>query len=306
MPRTLRPKLWRLQFSLRALLLLITLGGCGLWVYRWPWQVTRLSANLESTTTTYRRSWNGTPLKHGRQIVVGENRQLLNEVVYHDGIRLVDRQFHPNGSLAEETTYPAPGNVACVRRFKTVGEELIIREERIALDAPRIATMWRTSDGRKLQSADYEAGVLVRWNDLPIDVAMQRAVAQVNDPNIRAGWLAECHPSDTSILEEVGENTFRETCWLGRYVADDGRIVSAGETRSTIELRIFGCGALQREDVHFFFSSADNYVLGSAGQIVTKAHFPALLKRLLAVDYTLVVRDGVVCAAPINAEHLLD
>jgi hypothetical protein len=57
--------------------------------------------------------------------------------------------------------------------------------------------------------------------------------------------------------------------------------------------------------VQFFFSQSDSYFLAASGQTVTKAHFPSLLKHLLAANYTLVVRNGIVTAVPINSEHLL-
>jgi hypothetical protein len=294
----------RLQFSLRALLLLVTLVGLGLTYYRWPWEETGVLSDQETKTTTYRRAWNGRRVKHGRQFIVGKNQRLVHEVVYHDDERRFDRQYHPSGELDCETAYPPPGNVAHVRRFKTIGSETVVCEQRIALDAARISNTWRTNDGVQLQSADYVAGVLTHWNDQPIELAIERVLADVRDPAIRAGWLAECHPDSTEIIEDLGDNIFRETCWLGRYVKADGQVVSPGAVHSRVILRVLGCNQLTTREVQFFFSQSDGYFLGASGQTVTKAHFQSLLKRLLAADYTLVVRQGVVCAVPINAEQL--
>ena len=62
------PSRFRLQFSLRALLLLTLLVGVGLTVYRWPWKVEKVNALGLTTTTTYHRGWNGKSLRHGLEV----------------------------------------------------------------------------------------------------------------------------------------------------------------------------------------------------------------------------------------------
>lgn len=59
--------MFRLQFSLRAMLLLTALVGVAVVVYRWPWKEMNVSG-FETITTEYRRGWNGKPVKNGLQI----------------------------------------------------------------------------------------------------------------------------------------------------------------------------------------------------------------------------------------------
>jgi hypothetical protein len=73
-----RPRRWRLQFSLRLLLLALTAFAIGfpIW-YRWPYEESTEDRNAagivtRQTTTTWQRQWGGGRLKHGIQ----QTRQL--------------------------------------------------------------------------------------------------------------------------------------------------------------------------------------------------------------------------------------
>jgi hypothetical protein len=83
-----RPRAWRLQFSLRILLLAFTAFAIGfpIW-YRWPYEeiVVNAAAKAEQTTT-WQRQWGGARLKHGvqRQLVDGKT---IESLVYRNGLR---------------------------------------------------------------------------------------------------------------------------------------------------------------------------------------------------------------------------
>jgi hypothetical protein len=63
----------RLQFSLRALLLLMAVVGAGIVVYRWPWTETNDQADVK-VETTYHRGWNGKPVEHGLAVMTYPDR----------------------------------------------------------------------------------------------------------------------------------------------------------------------------------------------------------------------------------------
>src|SRR5262245_61829315 len=87
----------RLQFSLRALLLVMFLFGVGLTWYRWPWVVTRTlpshSIFEAKQTTTYRRGWNGAALKHGLQ------KSGDIEEYFVDGDKVLETYTYPWGEF---------------------------------------------------------------------------------------------------------------------------------------------------------------------------------------------------------------
>src|SRR5438874_5953770 len=65
-----RPRVWRLQFSLRLLLLALTAFAIGfpIW-YRWPYVESGPSASMASERTiTWQRQWGGGRLRHGPEI----------------------------------------------------------------------------------------------------------------------------------------------------------------------------------------------------------------------------------------------
>lgn len=192
----------RLQFSIRALLLLMTVVGAALVIYRWPWTVN--SGNvLVTITTQYRRGWNGKALKHG-----------LETKYFHDGI-YVESWYHDGELRRERTTYGdqsvidrtlrdnvedgpyfathAGGSLRGQFRQGTkigvwqrdLGE--VVRTETWVdgkLEGPR---RWTAADGKVIQSADYERGGLIRWNGLPVPDAIRQWLAA----NIPAAELRE-------------------------------------------------------------------------------------------------------------------
>ena len=106
---------FRLQFSLRVLLALMFLLGVGLAIYRWPWVETkqRQIGNVERapdiadyrTITTYRRGWNGQPMRHGLEQLF-RNQKLIGEANYYDGEQHGrSRRYTNGGKLVTEVHY---------------------------------------------------------------------------------------------------------------------------------------------------------------------------------------------------------
>jgi hypothetical protein len=157
----------------------MALVGAAIVVYRWPWTVV-VEWTVLRTTTTYHRAWNGKPVRHGLEV----QEQLDTKSAWH--------RFYDEGELLKEQKFA--GEVLKVERnFKNGkrhgpwwSEEEGLRVEGV-YDQDREHGLWiytrdeiretrfhqgelhrrewRTRAGRVLQSADYEHGRLVKWND---------------------------------------------------------------------------------------------------------------------------------------------
>lgn len=109
------PRRFRLQISLRMLLLLMAAVGVTLAVYRWPWEETKQqSVGTEFfpgeiadfvTKSTYHRSWRGSPVLHGQQTLHRRN-QLRHECNFYDGeLHGPRRMYDHRGLLLWEAHY---------------------------------------------------------------------------------------------------------------------------------------------------------------------------------------------------------
>ena len=83
------PRITRLQFSLRMLLLLMVAVSVGLTIYRWPWEVKggpskSKPPEFASRTITLRRNWHGKPEQHGLERWFDGQRNLIAERLYVD------------------------------------------------------------------------------------------------------------------------------------------------------------------------------------------------------------------------------
>lgn len=110
---TNKPSKFRLQISLRMLLLVMAAVGVLLAVFRWPWEETRQMVRALDddtafeTRTTYRRGWTGKPIRHGVEQLY-RNSKLIEEANYHDGLphgRF--RRLNYDGRLFTEVHYLA-------------------------------------------------------------------------------------------------------------------------------------------------------------------------------------------------------
>lgn len=105
---------FRLQFSLRAVLLLMLLCGIALNVYRWPWVEERPFVMLVGSDelqyqrqTTFHRDWRAQPVKHGPERV-WRNGHLLHEAHFYESeLHGPRRAFNLRGLATIEVTYRA-------------------------------------------------------------------------------------------------------------------------------------------------------------------------------------------------------
>jgi hypothetical protein len=196
-----KPRTLRLQFSLRALLVAMALVGVAIVVYRWPWTVVVETKELR-TSTQYHRSWDRSPVKHGLQAeqpVRGETvhrwfheGELRKEQRFQAGVLRFERNSR-GGKLQGPWWAEADG-----RRVEggyeqdlehgtwiyTLDDE--IREKRFHQGKLHGRREWRTRSGRVLQSAEYEQGRLVKWNDRELDAELHSWVeGNVSDEDQR-------------------------------------------------------------------------------------------------------------------------
>ena len=109
------PPPFRLQISLRVLLIFMAAVCISLAVYRWPWEETdqhRVGKEFFagdvaefSTTSTYHRNWRGEQVLHGPQRIV-RNKQLRVESHFYDGeLHGPRRVYDQRGRLLWEAHY---------------------------------------------------------------------------------------------------------------------------------------------------------------------------------------------------------
>lgn len=204
----------RLQFSIRALLLFMAVVGAALVVYRWPWSVTAETPTV-TTTTQYRRGWNGKAVKHGRETKVFFDNIYI-ENWYDDGELRRERTVYADGMIIDKSVRngvedgPIFMQGAGVttrgqhRQGKKEGIWLRDRIEVVITDTYRNGKLdgrssWNTPEGKTLQSADYEEGRLVRWNGSPVPDGVQEWIAaNIPDPELRKRLLSAVSPQLTS------------------------------------------------------------------------------------------------------------
>lgn len=119
-PASASPRRFRLQLSLRTLLVLMALVGVGLAVFRWPWvetttQEVRDKLTIDPRTsnvhyrfelrTTYRRDWRGQPVKNG-PAQIWRDGQLWHDAHFYEGeLNGLRRVYNQSGQLIMEGNY---------------------------------------------------------------------------------------------------------------------------------------------------------------------------------------------------------
>ncbi len=82
-----RPRAWRLQFSLRLLLVAFTAFAIGfpIW-YRWPYRERIDNPAGASLITTWQRQWGGGRVKHGMERLIAYD-EVVESTMYRNGLR---------------------------------------------------------------------------------------------------------------------------------------------------------------------------------------------------------------------------
>ena len=202
----------KLQFSLRYLLLAMALLSLVLVVYRWPWTVEVGDNPLSRTTTQYRRGWYGVPVKDGPEVerlrdLTWERwfdaGDLRSERLLEHGVAILERRFR-GGKL--HGPYWGTGSQSRAEgeyhqdlqhgNWKYSSGELIVREE-WQLGKRHGLRTWTTPEGRLLQSAEYDQGELVRWNDAPVETELVRWLDAASlNPELRERFLLPLHRAE--------------------------------------------------------------------------------------------------------------
>lgn len=193
---------FKLQFGLRALLLLMLFVGVGLAYYRWPQEW----GNSESLRTV-RRNWNGEWIQHGLEISRDHSTGYVRESWYEEGRVRAIRSWHAgvvieekrirNGKLhghcwSQEDYCWSGGEYRNGQKYGDWREERadVVICEQWQDDQLHGLRSWTTPVGRVLQTAEYDQGRLVQWNGQPVEKALQDwLVANVDDVPLRAKFF---------------------------------------------------------------------------------------------------------------------
>lgn len=196
-PASPSPRRW--QFSLRWLLVLISLGAVVLAAYRWNWEDLRIvwgpPEQADSVhVTTYHYGWNGTPLKHGRERIFQLETGSGEEFIWVEGEKVNERRF-AGGELIETAILPRPlsiekektralpdatlvawdGNTDDVSGrwslTRNQDYEAIVQTVEWRNAQRHGKSVWKNRLGTVLQTADFDRGRIVKWNDEPIETA---------------------------------------------------------------------------------------------------------------------------------------
>ena len=195
----------RLQFSIRALLLLMAVVGVAIVVYRWPWTVTAESP-MVTTTTQYRRGWHGRKLKHGLETRVYFDN-LCVECWFDDGELRRERTVFGDGMIIDKSVRDGVEEgpfFMSQRGEKTRGQYHLGKKvgtwQRAMMNVACSETwvngkldgpcQWTAPDREVIQTAEYEGGRLIRWNGQPVPEAVSAWIAaNIPNPELREQLL---------------------------------------------------------------------------------------------------------------------
>jgi hypothetical protein len=338
----------RLQFSLRALLLLMAIVGSGIAIFRWPWvETTEEKLTLGAVqfgetfeyadsigkdqdrwqhvrvpilwgfvvpdsddyrvTTTFHRSWNGTPQRNGlqqhwrvrdkdqliaqRHYIDDELRRLVHFGDEGEVIRSEDwEQGLPHGKFVERSRGRIEeGNQDRAKRtgtwqtnYEVTGSE---DEERVTLlHSYRDGVLhgdwiWKTPAGRVLQSVKYDDGKLIEWNGLPPQQHLAKLLQQCQ---LKDGVLEQVQQPATSL-------TFAKRVIASQLLAWD---LQLGGRPTGLSLYA------SRDKVPFTLSFFDIEAPRAAPPL------EAIVEFSLTHNVTLMVRSGRLFLVPISATEL--
>ena len=292
---------WRLQFSLRLLLLSITATGIGLAIFRWPWEEVHHGSST-ITTTNYRRAWNGTALRHGPAETRQTDGSERTESIYRDDVLIKEREFRPENVLVKERLFFPEIGETLERSYETVRGESLIVESRQSLLGGRTSTQWKTTHGTTLQSYEHGPGTPHRWNERSVEDGLHDLLKNgIADERIRAEWQRVRFASDLIQYEDLGDGTFCGVRTTGSIEQPDRSLFEdtyLGETR----VNFHRAEAKQLTNVE-----RNLFIYELSRQHRDNHQHPTvelLLQQALRADYTLVVRFDTVCVVPICSAEL--
>jgi hypothetical protein len=193
------PRAFRLQFSLRWLLILVTLGAIVLAAYRWHWEDVAIFPSDPDQpetvhVTTYHYGWNGKPVKHGRERTFQLETGTGTENIWTEGELKNVREFVA-GELVGSKSLPERGSTERklgadgIKRYwdgnveDSAGVWHLVRNQEWEEIQQTVAwrnahrhgpSTWRNRADEVLQSAEFDHGRIVKWNGEPIETAFQQ------------------------------------------------------------------------------------------------------------------------------------
>lgn len=300
----------RLRFSLRALLLGISLiGGC-LAVYRWPWEEWDppgvLNFNAASgyygRTVTFRRDWRGNAVKHGPERWLGANGRVVYEALYADDNRVNFQEFDKDGKVTKVVTGQPP-RPEDVLPGGTVVERRVLAPDRFLIE-------WKSPTGERLQSEELQVDQgllrLLRWNGRPPEEEARQLIAQLSDPGERLGWQSPASPSSSATPpqplsgKDVRSIVKQQSIeWLGAGIFRRNLAAQRGELVLQVRYSpLISC--LSANEPIGFLDLCD-----SDDSIDENLQFLLVVqRRLLQKNYTLQPRFGILAAVRITPANL--
>jgi hypothetical protein len=189
------------------LLLLMLLVAIFFGVARFPWTETK-TENGMTRTTHYRRGWDRIPLKHGAETFVDDKTgKRLREKHWNYGVLWRERSFDQYGFADEETAYLT--DFTLERKFVTQRRPIAIVTQ--TWNDGRQHKSWQAPPGAELES--YHALVagddlrIVRWNDVPIDEAMDRFLSPLPAAD-RQAWQEKIELKIRQQVTYLGDSTY--------------------------------------------------------------------------------------------------
>jgi hypothetical protein len=199
-----------LQFSLRWLLILVTLGAIALGLYRSQWEKVEV-INIDIDTpekvrvTTYHFGWNAKRIKHGPEREFELEVARGHESLFVEGAMAREREYCDERVISQ-TKYTPPGSTNVEVLHENANGPLTLKDANIKgvwllkrdLDGETISqrvnwknaqrhgkTTWKI-DGRVVQTAEFDQGRVIRWNDKPVAEELRRwAQHRVPDAELR-------------------------------------------------------------------------------------------------------------------------
>lgn len=279
----------RLQFSIRALLVLMAVVGAGIVVYRWPWTVTA-DTPMVTTTTQYRRGWNGKAVKHGRETKVYFDN-LYVQTWFEEGELRRERTEYGDGMIIDKSVQggvdDGPYLVSNLgvtvsgqyRQGKQVGtwrseSKDVHSTSRFENGIQHGPSQWMSPQGEIIQTTEYEAGELVRWNGKPVAEAVR-------------DWMTASIPA-ADLRKKLLKTVTRD---------DDS---STSSTPLHYGQSIYFVGEGQHLDVQWDDDNPPMHVMLPSDRPIAEN----LLEFALSQDRTFAYRFGVLCLVSITPQQL--
>jgi hypothetical protein len=226
-----RPRLWRLQFSLAGIFVLMTLSAVATWFwYQRPFEVENKEYSsavdpfaapgaatagslLRREVTSVRRVWGGNMVRHGPRRVYDANDNLLIAENYRNGQEHgAFIQYGPAGNRMSLVTYDRGQKHGPSRRWDSKGA--LLEDENYSRGLRHGAFEFRRGNGQSIVQGQFDQGVPAgRWTWFP---ATGTAIAANVADN-------EFRPRKRAVYSPSTSNTFGMIVGEWRDGLPDGR-----------------------------------------------------------------------------------